>query len=290
MSSTPSGVVAATAAATVVPLRDGPDGIEVLLLRRGQRGAFAGLWVFPGGRVEAVDALPIPPDPGSPETRADGPSGEAPPAVAAGSGLGVESPGALAVARRAAVREAEEEAALHLHPEDLVALSWWLPPEDAARRFATWFFAAAVRPGADVAVDRAEIAEHRWVRPGDAIDLRQAGTIGLMPPTWMTLHALRHYPDTASALAARRARPPETYVTRGIARDGALRATVWEGDAAYGSADLDAPGPRRRLVLDPAGWRYEGPDVTLPAEPGPGNRRAEPGQGNCGTEDPGHHE
>src|SRR5204863_1919616 len=67
-------------AATVVLARDCADGIEVLMLRRSSRGAFGGMWVFPGGRVENDDV-----DPAAP-----------------GDELGT--------ARRAAVREAKEEA------------------------------------------------------------------------------------------------------------------------------------------------------------------------------------
>jgi hypothetical protein len=45
-------------AATVVLLRDAPDGLQVLLLERpGHRGAFAGAWVFPGGVVDPQDAV-----------------------------------------------------------------------------------------------------------------------------------------------------------------------------------------------------------------------------------------
>lgn len=46
-------------AATLVLLRDGPAGIEVLLLRRNRATRFApGAFVFPGGRVDAADASP----------------------------------------------------------------------------------------------------------------------------------------------------------------------------------------------------------------------------------------
>ena len=42
-------------AATVILARDGSEGVEVLMLRRSSRGAFGGMWVFPGGRVENED-------------------------------------------------------------------------------------------------------------------------------------------------------------------------------------------------------------------------------------------
>ena len=36
--------------------------------------------------------------------------------------------------------------------------------------------------------------------------------------------------------------------------------SLWDPDAAYDTGDLAAPGPRHRLVMDPAGWRYERSD------------------------------
>ena len=39
-------------AATVVLLRDGAGGLEVLMIERPDRGSFAGAWVFPGGKLE----------------------------------------------------------------------------------------------------------------------------------------------------------------------------------------------------------------------------------------------
>ena len=42
-------------AATVVLVRDGSAGMELLLLKRPSTGAFANAWVFPGGRIEVED-------------------------------------------------------------------------------------------------------------------------------------------------------------------------------------------------------------------------------------------
>ena len=49
------GVSATIPAATVVLLRDGSEGVEVLMLRKNSKITFGGMWVFPGGKVEAFD-------------------------------------------------------------------------------------------------------------------------------------------------------------------------------------------------------------------------------------------
>lgn len=216
-------------AATVVPLRDGPGGLEVLMLRRSPRGAFGGMWVFPGGKVDPGDL------PGHP---------------AAGD--------EIVAARAAAVREAREEAGIDLDPSSLVVLSFWLPPPEAERRFATWFFLAPIGAGPDVVVDLGEIREHRWLTPPAAMGLRQSGDFELAPPTFMTLWWLARHRDSPEALNAAAAGTPERYETHvAVTADGRLGATLWAGDAGYHDGDLDRPGPRRRLVMDPAGWRVE---------------------------------
>ena len=218
-----------TPAATVVPVRDGAAGLEVLMLRRNSRGAFGGMWVFPGGKVDPADL------PGNP---------------AAGD--------EIAAARRAAVREAREEADLELDPDRLVVLSFWLPPPEAPRRFATWFFLALVDGGAEVTVDDGEIHEHRWMTPAAVMAARQAGEMELAPPTFTTLWWLAGRPGAAAAIEEVEGRAPERFETHvALGRDGRPAATLWAGDAGYEDGDLDRPGPRRRLVMDPAGWRVE---------------------------------
>src|SRR5688500_2923601 len=49
--------VAPRAAATVLLVRDGPLGVEVLMTRRSATASFApGAYVFPGGGIDAADA------------------------------------------------------------------------------------------------------------------------------------------------------------------------------------------------------------------------------------------
>lgn len=208
-------------AATVVLLRDAPGGPECLMLRKTRGQAFGGLWVFPGGRVEAVD------------------------------GSGLEG------ARAAAVREAAEETGLVLSGAELEPFAHWMPPPEAPRRYATWFFLAGLPGGAaEVVVDGGEIGDHVWTTPEAAMARHAAGEIDLVPPTWVTLHRVAGRRDVAAALADVRAGQVERYSTR-MVDDGGVLVSVWEPDAAYHSHDLAAPGPRHRLAMDPAGWRYE---------------------------------
>ena len=96
-------------AATVVLLRDHEQRLETLLLRRNSKLVFsAGMWVFPGGRIDEHELR----------------------------GVNLET-----AARRAAVRETEEESGVQIKAEDLVPYSHWTtPPENKSKRYATWFF------------------------------------------------------------------------------------------------------------------------------------------------------
>lgn len=219
-------------AATVIPIRDGESGLEVLLLRRSSRGQFGDMWVFPGGHIDAAD--------------------RAAPAVVEG-----EDP-EIAAGRIAAVREAEEEAGLILDPTQLVVLSFWLAPPSAPKRFATWFFVCIPDVGTQIVVDQLEIHEHMWVGPGEAITMRQEGRIELAPPTFTTLWWLEQRADATTVLAEAASRPPERFATHIAFTAGREKmATLWDGDAGYEDGDMDRPGPRRRLIMDPAGWRVE---------------------------------
>jgi 8-oxo-dGTP pyrophosphatase MutT (NUDIX family) len=216
----------AITAATVLLIRDGDEGVETLMLRRDSKLAFAGgMWVFPGGRVDAED---YPPD--RPED--------------------VE-----AAVLTAAVREAHEESGLEVERASLVAFSHWTPPAVAIKRYATWFFLAPAPAGA-VVIDDGEIRDHFWARPADVIRRRDEGELELAPPTWVSLDVLRRSLDVASALAAAEAAEVEYFVTQ-IARVEGGGAALWHGDAGYESADPDLPGPRHRLLMLQDGWHYE---------------------------------
>jgi 8-oxo-dGTP pyrophosphatase MutT (NUDIX family) len=215
-------------AATVVLLRDATDaaGVECLMLHKNRGQAFGGMWVFPGGKVEPGDERPDADE--------------------------------LDDARRAAVREAAEETGLVLEGAELVPFAHWEPPPSTPKRFSTWFFVAALPPGAaEVVVDGGEIGDHVWVTPSEALDRHGAGRIDLAPPTWVTLHALAGAPTPEAAVAHARGEPITFYSTR-MAGSRDEPVALWVPDAAYETGDLDRPGPRHRLVMATSGgWRYE---------------------------------
>lgn len=222
-------------AATVVMLRDGAAGVEVLMIERPDRGSFAGAWVFPGGKLEPADRL--------------------------GGGESEE-----AVARRAGVRETLEETGLTLAPQDLTTLSCWDPPPGLALRIRTWFFLATV-PADDASTDAAlslspdEAVAAEWVRPADALARHGRGEFHLYPPTWVTLHGLTAHPDADSVVGEARVGGIERFET--VARRGGEGPMlVWQGDAEYdadaGDEASTAPstGARHRLEIGALPWIY----------------------------------
>jgi len=263
-------------AATVLLLRNGESGVEVLMVRRNSKIAFGGMWAFPGGRVDDDDAdTEIDTVTGAGETTGNGDSstvgfdaggfelcGLTPSVEEAGRAAGE----VLAVSRRAAVREVREETALEIEPGFLVPWSFWVPPPRSVmartgpvRRFATWFFAVDA-PRSEVTIDHGEIHDHEWLTPAGALTKHHAGDIELAPPTWISLWQLSRHDSAGSALSWARENKPRFFQTKPLQRKPLTLA--WGGDAAY---ELDpehhdvigVDGGRNRLTMRSEGWVYE---------------------------------
>ncbi len=212
-------------AATVLLIRDHSGHLETLMLRRNSKLAFVGgNWVFPGGRVDEADRE------------------------------GIEASDEVAVGRRAAVREAEEEAGLAIDESGLLTFSHWTPPAMTPKRFLTWFFLAAAPEGA-VRIDDGEIKAHQWIRPADAMARKNAGEIELAPPTWISLERLARYSGCEDALKQTASQVPEVFETRiAMTDDGPV--AIYDGDACYETSDATLAGGRHRLEMRDDGWRY----------------------------------
>jgi 8-oxo-dGTP pyrophosphatase MutT (NUDIX family) len=209
-------------AATVVLVRDAATGPEVLLLRRPDRGSFAGAWVFPGGRLESDDS------------------------EQAGPGASEEE-----VARRAALRETYEEVGLDVALEDLTTVSCWVPPTHAAPRFRTWFFVAPA-PTGKIVEQETEVVEHLWISPAEALRRHGAGELLLFPPTWITLYGFADQQDAATVIAEVRFAGIRRFETSFHA--ASPKILLWSEDAEYGPGRN--PEARHRIEMDRLPWVY----------------------------------
>jgi 8-oxo-dGTP pyrophosphatase MutT (NUDIX family) len=223
-----AGDPAVPVAGTVLILRDGSAGLEVLLIERPDRGSFAGAWVFPGGKLEDAD-------------RREGATEE-------------ES------ARLAGVREAFEEVGVVLDPQALVTLSCWDPPPGLPLRIRTWFFLTSEAIG-ELTLQPGEVVAARWVRPAEMLERHGRGEVTLYPPTWVTLHDLAEQESAEAILAAARMHGLQRFET--VARRGAGGPLLlWQEDAAYAGGTTsvdeatDAASARHRLDLGALPWVY----------------------------------
>jgi len=157
-------VTEARPASTVIPVRDGENGLELLLVQRNPESRFmGGAWVFPGGAIGRDEG-----------------EGEA-------------------AQRAAGARELGEEAGLHADPDALVPFSRWITPEQVRIRFDTYFFLHRAQDDAQPRIDDREVVDWRWFTPRAALDAHRAGEILLVFPTIKHLEQLDGF-DSVDAL------------------------------------------------------------------------------------------
>ncbi|MFT5208458.1 MAG: 8-oxo-dGTP pyrophosphatase MutT (NUDIX family) [Flavobacterium sp.] len=227
-------------AATVVLLREPDSGqMQVLMLQKNMNISFGGMWVFPGGKIDNEDYL---------QTKgADGSTGDVSRTVEETE----------IAAKRAAVREAEEETGIQLNAENFVSFAHWTPPASTPKRFATWFYVAVVSADQEVNVDGGEILNHRWVEPDQALQLQAEGKIDLAPPTWISLFHVGQYKNAKDVLSALSEQKDKIYETCIVKNDQGVRVALWSGDAGYEKEIADIEGERHRLVLEESGFIFE---------------------------------
>ena len=221
-------------AATIVLMRDAGGALEVLLLRRSPRAAFApGAYVFPGGLVDPGDAAQeavarlegLTPERAA--TRLDL-VGAHPPAIAyylAAVREAFEETGILVgrasrapkgspnVALMGDVRAALLEGSIpfavalarldcRIAADEIAYFAHWITPERRPRRYDTRFFAARVPVEAEPVVDEREMTEALWIAPSEALRAHAGGSLPMILPTVRTLERLAAHHDTGAALAA----------------------------------------------------------------------------------------
>lgn len=262
------------AAATVVLLRDSTAGPEVLLLRRNaQASNMAGVYVFPGGKLDADDATL------DADTHLDQPHAtlhanlnepDTHSATAAGlyvaalrealeeCGLLLAEPlgGTSAVnatRARAMLREGQPFAQvlgalqLRLQTRQLAPWSRWvtpLAPTMGTRRFDTRFFVAQAPADQTALHDNEETTDSVWLAPRAALEQYRDGRIDLAPPQIMSVAHLARHASVASVLDAARRQPPPLILPEPFDHDG-VRVLCYPGDAMHPVRERALPGPTR---------------------------------------------
>ena len=206
-------------AATIMLGRDRNGSLEILLLKRNKALAFAaGLWVFPGGKIEPEEIA--------------------------------QSKEELDAATLAAIRETKEETNLDIASDELIFFRHWTTPVAEPRRYATYFFfGAADFLNSAVTIDDSEIKDHQWLSPQAALDQLAEGKLAMMPPTIMSLQLIGKCPTVAAAKAVLLKETP-IYILPVLQVVKGKMVCMYKGDIGYDSGDATEAGPRHRLTLD----------------------------------------
>jgi 8-oxo-dGTP pyrophosphatase MutT (NUDIX family) len=185
-------------AASVILLRGGGERLELLLVRRTPQARFmGGVWVFPGGAVDAGEG--------------DGDSAH----------------------RAAALRELREEAGIALEdPGALVKFSRWITPAEVQIRFDTHFFLAVLPDGQEPRIDGEECVDLGWFTPRAALDAHAAGKIVLVFPTIKHLEQLSELSSVDALLAHARGREVLPVQPR-VILEGEVARILLPGEPGY---------------------------------------------------------
>ena len=189
-------VTEAREAASLILLRDSPDGPEVLLVQRNPEQRFmGGAWVFPGGSTHRDDGDEL----------------------------------------RTARRELEEEAGIALGEEaELVRYSRWITPAQVTVRFDTHFFVARAPDGAEAKVDGGECVGAIWIRPQDALERGERDELMLVFPTIKHLEQLAQHESVEDALETARTRKVQPVEPR-VLVEGGVAQVLLPGEPGYDS-------------------------------------------------------
>jgi recombination protein RecT len=271
-------------AATVLLLRDTPQGLELLMTRRSPGASFApGAYVFPGGAIDAADAQ-------ARDVAARRPTQDEQGLTQAIAAIreSFEELGVL-LARRADGRPAGalEVAAIDRHrpfieqcralgltlaADQVHVLAHWITDRDLPRRFDVHFLVARMPADQTPVADEAEQFEPVWVRPADALARHEAGDFFMIFPTIRTLERLAKFETTEQVLQACAGEQPLwTSCPRAGLLNGA-EARYMEHEMPYGELALVTPDGHIVHHLD---WRTHEPvpllrNVTRLTAPNPG--------------------
>ena len=293
-------------AATLILMRDGASGPEVLMLQRTQSAVFlGGAYVFPGGSLDQADADPRI----LKRIRGEAKVPPAPYWVAAvrecfeeagilllfrKDDLPLNADSLMHYRKRPFVELLERED-LYLPAHDMAYYGHWITAPGRPRRFDTRFFLAVAPEGQAGSHDAVETVHDVWITPREALERGARNEIELVPATQHTLSDLKSFKSAREAFDAVRARP-EPEVNRACWAQGREGAKLfrrsdpqyfeihWSDPEESGETTYDlTPGVPKRLDR----WvrRVIAPNPGVMT--GPGTNTYIVGEGDLAVIDPG---
>jgi len=271
-------------AATVLLVRDGASGIEVLMTRRSATASFVpSAYVFPGGGIDAADAQ-------AHDIAARRPAQDDRRLTEAIAALreSFEELGVV-LARHADGRPLSpaeidgldrhrpliaqcRERGLVLSTDEVFVLAHWITDPSLPRRFDVPFLVARMPEGQTPVADDVEQFEPAWIRPTDALAQHKVGNFFMIFPTIRTLERIANFATVDALLeACASGKPLWTSCPRGGWLNGA-DTLFMEHEAAFGELELVCPDGQIAHHLD---WRADRPlpllrNVTRLTAPNPG--------------------
>ena len=256
-------------AATVLLLRDGPQGLEVLMTRRSMTASFApGAYVFPGGGIDAADAQAH-----SMASRRPKQSDlHLTQAIAAiresfeelgilfarhADGRWANNSDIAQIERKAAFVPQCQTQGLTLAADQVFVLAHWITDRDLPRRFDVPFLVARMPESQTPVADETEQFEPVWVSPVEALTRHEAGQFFMVYPTVRTLERLKAFATVDAVLQACAVNDEPLWTS--CPRAGWLagnEARYMEHEAPFGELALVTPDGQIHHHLD---WKTDQP-------------------------------
>lgn len=259
-------------AATVLLLRDGSQGLEVLMTRRSLKASFApGAYVFPGGGIESDDLKYAQAAAPFISSRAFQTKQHVSWALAAiresfeelGIVLGKQADGSWVTQaqveglnRQANFYDQMASHTFQVAADEVFLLAHWLTDRDLPKRFDVPFLVARVPPGQTPVADESEQFAPEWVRPQDALARHEAKQFFMIFPTVRTLQRLASYDKVTDVL---RACASEQALWTSCPRAGLMNgkeARLMEHESAYGELAMVAPYGQ---IAHELSWQHDRP-------------------------------
>ena len=256
-------------AATVLLLRDGTQGIEVLMTRRSMSASFApGAYVFPGGGIDAADAQAR----DMAQRRPKQSDLHLTQAIAAiresfeelgilfarhADGRWADNTDIALIDRKQAFAAQCQARGLTLAADQVFVLAHWITDRDLPRRFDVPFLVARMPEGQTPVADESEQFEPVWVRPADALTRHEAGDFFIIFPTIRTLDRLKSFTKVEDVLQTCAVNDEPLWTS--CPRAGWLagnEARYMEHEAPFGELALVTPDGQIHHHLD---WQTDHP-------------------------------